>query len=123
MRICEFLVIYFESIQISSRKINAHFLLVATLPKILLSFLIGFFIWSLAEYFVHRKIFHLKPPHDSKLLITLHFLFHGSHHKVYKISICLLYLECIIILLIAIARCINRHHWMCEDWSFHRYSV
>ncbi|KAH0950903.1 hypothetical protein HN011_000343 [Eciton burchellii] len=53
----------------------------ARLPKIVLSFLVGFFIWSVVEYFGHRKIFHLKPPHNSKLLITLHFLFHGSHHK------------------------------------------
>ncbi|RLU24424.1 hypothetical protein DMN91_002513 [Ooceraea biroi] len=55
--------------------------IVIKLPRILLSFLVGFFIWSLVEYFVHRKVFHFKPPHNSKLLITLHFLFHGCHHK------------------------------------------
>lgn len=38
-------------------------------------------IWTLLEYVVHRKIFHFKPPTSSKLLITLHFLLHGIHHK------------------------------------------
>ncbi|KAM0732375.1 Fatty acid 2-hydroxylase [Formica fusca] len=55
--------------------------IVITLQRILPSFVLGIFIWTVMEYFVHRKVFHLKPPHNSKLLITLHFLFHGSHHK------------------------------------------
>ncbi|XP_032688426.1 fatty acid 2-hydroxylase [Odontomachus brunneus] len=55
--------------------------LVVSSQKILLSFTLGILIWTLMEYFVHRKIFHLKPPHNSRLLITLHFLFHGNHHK------------------------------------------
>ncbi|XP_020282807.1 fatty acid 2-hydroxylase [Pseudomyrmex gracilis] len=52
-----------------------------TLQNILPSFVLGVFIWTVVEYFVHKKIFHFKPPHNSKLLITLHFLFHGNHHK------------------------------------------
>ncbi|XP_014475463.1 PREDICTED: fatty acid 2-hydroxylase isoform X2 [Dinoponera quadriceps] len=55
--------------------------LVVSSQRILMSFTLGILIWTIMEYFVHRKIFHLKPPHNSKLLITLHFLFHGNHHK------------------------------------------
>ncbi|XP_076989143.1 fatty acid 2-hydroxylase [Tamandua tetradactyla] len=44
-------------------------------------FVLGMFLWSLAEYFVHRFLFHMKPPSDSYYLITLHFFMHGQHHK------------------------------------------
>lgn len=47
-------------------------------------FLTGVLLWSLAEYIIHRWVFHLRPPHWSRVLITLHFLFHGQHHKVEK---------------------------------------
>lgn len=33
------------------------------------------------EYVFHREVFHFKPPDNSKLFITLHFLLHGVHHK------------------------------------------
>ncbi|EFN62477.1 Fatty acid 2-hydroxylase [Camponotus floridanus] len=56
-------------------------ILVIALQRILPSFVLGIFIWTIMEYFVHRKIFHLRPSHNSRLLITLHFLFHGNHHK------------------------------------------
>ncbi|XP_011064575.1 PREDICTED: fatty acid 2-hydroxylase 1 [Acromyrmex echinatior] len=49
--------------------------------NILPSFILGVFIWTILEYFFHRKIFHFRPPHNSKVLITLHFLMHGNHHK------------------------------------------
>ncbi|XP_018311240.1 fatty acid 2-hydroxylase [Mycetomoellerius zeteki] len=49
--------------------------------NILPSLVLGLFIWTILEYFFHRKIFHFKPPHNSKVLITLHFLLHGNHHK------------------------------------------
>ncbi|XP_025987624.1 dihydroceramide fatty acyl 2-hydroxylase FAH1 [Solenopsis invicta] len=52
-----------------------------TAQNILPSIVLGLFIWTVVEYFVHRKVFHFEPPHNSKVLITLHFLFHGSHHK------------------------------------------
>lgn len=52
----------------------------------LLSFLILFFagvpIWTLMEYILHRYLFHLEPDGDSPMLITIHFFFHGQHHKV-----------------------------------------
>ncbi|EFN78603.1 fatty acid 2-hydroxylase [Harpegnathos saltator] len=54
---------------------------VVSSQRILLPFTLGILIWTVMEYFVHRKIFHLKPPHNSRLLIILHFLFHGNHHK------------------------------------------
>lgn len=44
-------------------------------------FLAGVLMWSFTEYVIHRWVFHLEPPHWSKVLITLHFLFHGQHHK------------------------------------------
>ncbi len=46
--------------------------------KILGLFLIGIFVWSYTEYFLHRFIFHYKP--KSQLGERLHFMFHGVHH-------------------------------------------
>ena len=45
-------------------------------------FLIGVLMWTLDEYVVHRWLFHMRPPANSKFLITAHFLLHGQHHKV-----------------------------------------
>lgn len=44
--------------------------------------LFGLFLWPLLEYSTHRWLFHLKPPDNSPLLISLHFGLHGLHHKV-----------------------------------------
>lgn len=44
-------------------------------------FFLGFLLWTIVEYMVHRWIFHSSPPADSKFLITVHFLLHGQHHK------------------------------------------
>jgi len=41
-------------------------------------FLIGLFLWSLAEYTLHRFLFHHKPANASQE--RLFFLFHGIHH-------------------------------------------
>ncbi|HSB02366.1 MAG TPA: sterol desaturase family protein [Anaerolineales bacterium] len=43
-----------------------------------LGFLIGLFLWTLAEYTLHRFLFHYKPtsPRQERIL----FLFHGIHH-------------------------------------------
>ncbi|KAG6360208.1 hypothetical protein INS49_011264 [Diaporthe citri] len=44
-------------------------------------FVLGFFIWSLIEYLLHRFLFHLDyylP--DNRVGITLHFTLHGVHH-------------------------------------------
>ncbi|XP_020707180.2 fatty acid 2-hydroxylase [Athalia rosae] len=41
----------------------------------------GILLWTLLEYTLHRKLFHMKPSPHSKTLITLHFLMHGLHHK------------------------------------------
>ncbi|XP_050574298.1 fatty acid 2-hydroxylase isoform X1 [Bombus affinis] len=53
----------------------------STVFEPLTSFIFGIFIWTMLEYVLHREIFHYKPPDNSKLLITLHFLLHGVHHK------------------------------------------
>ncbi|XP_078525976.1 fatty acid 2-hydroxylase [Lissotriton helveticus] len=44
-------------------------------------FLLGVFVWSLLEYCIHRFVFHIKASPSSYILITLHFLLHGLHHK------------------------------------------
>jgi len=38
----------------------------------------GIVVWSLAEYTLHRFIFHYKP--NSKFGEKIHFIFHGVHH-------------------------------------------
>jgi len=45
-------------------------------------FSIGIPLWTLMEYILHRYLFHLEPDGDSPVLITIHFFFHGQHHKV-----------------------------------------
>ena len=45
-------------------------------------FTCGCFLWTLVEYVLHRFLFHLTPPGDSKFWITMHFFLHGQHHKV-----------------------------------------
>ncbi|KAF7383103.1 hypothetical protein HZH68_014952 [Vespula germanica] len=50
-------------------------------PKGLLAFAGGVLLWTFEEYLLHRKLFHFRPPGNSKILITLHFLLHGLHHK------------------------------------------
>lgn len=47
----------------------------------LISYVWGILLWTLLEYILHRKLFHFKPPDNSRILITLHFLLHGVHHK------------------------------------------
>lgn len=66
--------------QINFNDTDNHFT-ESTSIEILTSYIFGILIWTLLEYVVHRKIFHFKPPNSSKLLITLHFLLHGIHHK------------------------------------------
>ena len=46
--------------------------------KILGLFVLGIFVWSYTEYFLHRFIFHYKP--KSQFGERLHFMFHGVHH-------------------------------------------
>jgi dihydroceramide fatty acyl 2-hydroxylase len=41
-------------------------------------FLGGLAFWSLAEYLLHRFVFHLEP--DNRLGRRLHFIIHGVHH-------------------------------------------
>jgi len=48
------------------------------LGQVLLSLLIGLFIWSFLEYTLHRFVFHYRPrsPRQERIV----FLFHGVHH-------------------------------------------
>ena len=43
-----------------------------------LYFLLGFGIWTITEYIMHRFVFHFVP--KSKIGLRLHFIFHGVHH-------------------------------------------
>lgn len=45
---------------------------------IVLLTLAGLFIWTLSEYWLHRKIFHWDPDHP--VGHRLHFIIHGVHH-------------------------------------------
>jgi sterol desaturase/sphingolipid hydroxylase (fatty acid hydroxylase superfamily) len=49
-----------------------------TLGWFFLYLLVGIFIWTIAEYLLHRYIFHFVP--TSKWGLRLHFIFHGVHH-------------------------------------------
>ncbi|KAK0062614.1 fatty acid 2-hydroxylase [Biomphalaria pfeifferi] len=44
-------------------------------------FAFGVLMWTFLEYFIHRWIFHLRPPPNWPSLIRLHFALHGQHHK------------------------------------------
>lgn len=44
----------------------------------LFAFLIGLFLWTLAEYTLHRFVFHFRPRSPFQEKIT--YLFHGVHH-------------------------------------------
>ena len=47
-----------------------------------LVFLAGVLLWTFLEYMLHRFLFHMEPPPNNKVLIGLHFVLHGQHHKV-----------------------------------------
>lgn len=49
-----------------------------------LLYIVGFLLWTLDEYVIHRWLFHLCPPSKYPVIMILHFLFHGQHHKVNK---------------------------------------
>ena len=46
--------------------------------KLIALILLGILVWSLAEYALHRFVFHYVP--DSKFGQRIHFIFHGVHH-------------------------------------------
>jgi len=50
----------------------------ASLWYILPAFLFGLFFWSLAEYILHRFVFHFQPRTPAQEKLT--YLFHGIHH-------------------------------------------
>ncbi len=54
------------------------------LINVVLGFLAGLFLWTLAEYLLHRFLFHFKP--RTKRQERIAFLFHGVHHAQPKIK-------------------------------------
>jgi sterol desaturase/sphingolipid hydroxylase (fatty acid hydroxylase superfamily) len=47
-------------------------------PSVIGVFLLGLVAWSLAEYLLHRFVFHFQP--DTRWGRRLHFIIHGVHH-------------------------------------------
>jgi hypothetical protein len=68
-----------------------------SIPMSLIFLFIGIIWWTFTEYVMHRFLFHLEPfknkgsylskVTDNWTYITIHFLFHGQHHKVSLIAI------------------------------------
>ena len=46
--------------------------------SILLALIVGYFVWTLAEYWLHRVIFHFEP--EAGVGARLHWIIHGVHH-------------------------------------------
>lgn len=69
-------VVYFGYLGYFIFQIPLHYLLVY--------FVIGVFIWTLAEYGLHRWVFHFVP--NNEIGKRLHFIFHGVHHDYPKDS-------------------------------------
>jgi len=74
---CMFLLKSFIALQ--NGHLPSHWNIYSYMMAIILS---GIFMWTFLEYSLHRWVFHATPPHDSYFFITMHFLFHGQHHKV-----------------------------------------
>lgn len=47
-----------------------------------ISFFGGISLWTIAEYALHRWVFHLNTTGANVVTCTFHFLIHGLHHKV-----------------------------------------
>jgi sterol desaturase/sphingolipid hydroxylase (fatty acid hydroxylase superfamily) len=54
----------------------------ATVPEIALQLGLGWFVWTLLEYWLHRTVFHWTPPFAWGE--RFHFILHGVHHTWYK---------------------------------------
>lgn len=61
-------VLYYGLINIKS-PVHIQFLL----------FISGIFIWTLAEYVIHRFVFHWRS--ENKILKLIHYALHGHHHE------------------------------------------
>ena len=48
-------------------------------PSVIGIFLLGLASWTLAEYLLHRFVFHFEP--DTRWGRRLHFIIHGVHHE------------------------------------------
>ena len=57
---------------------GAIFLFDLEFMKLMSLIVLGIIIWSLAEYMLHRFVFHYTP--TSELGQKIHFIFHGVHH-------------------------------------------
>jgi hypothetical protein len=49
------------------------------ISSVLLATLAHMLLWPLVEIFVHKTVFHMEIG-DSKLIMLIHFMFHGIHH-------------------------------------------
>ena len=53
----------------------------ATVPAFATLLMAGVCLWTLAEYLLHRYLFHVLFSSTSEFFIAFHFLLHGQHHK------------------------------------------
>lgn len=58
---------------------RAHWIFEWSVAHIIELFLVGLASWSLAEYIMHRFVFHWQPP--GKWGAKVHFVTHGVHHQ------------------------------------------
>jgi dihydroceramide fatty acyl 2-hydroxylase len=66
-------------VPVASWFIYNSFRLGLPVPHLPLFVLLGIFVWTLAEYLLHRFLFHVQT--TSYWGNTLHYLLHGCHHK------------------------------------------
>lgn len=74
---CGFLYLSYNNMKLWS-DFGAFGLPISIMPVL---FIFGAILWTFLEYCVHRWLFHLCPPANSPVLIKLHFMLHGQHHK------------------------------------------
>jgi 4-hydroxysphinganine ceramide fatty acyl 2-hydroxylase len=61
--------------------LHSYFVLEIPMSICILYFTFGIFLWTIAEYILHRFIFHIDEGlPDNPYVIMLHFLLHGIHH-------------------------------------------
>src|SRR3954462_2340384 len=49
-----------------------------SLGTIVVALVVGYFVWTLTEYWLHRVVFHFEPEHP--VGARLHWIIHGVHH-------------------------------------------
>ncbi|XP_038067440.1 fatty acid 2-hydroxylase-like [Patiria miniata] len=80
--VCWLAIQQWQDVSMFSSVFGGAFEMPVTCGAFPLVFFAGALLWTFVEYILHRFLFHMEPPTNSKLLIGLHFVLHGQHHKV-----------------------------------------